>query len=250
MTIYNGEMGALRRAQERERVAGIIARAMPAEGCGPAIPIAPARGPSVAVTPNVVMPDEKSETGYKVEATGWRGFRAARAIDVFDTLDQREAVRARKEGRHPVPPFSKAQVTIARHYRDLVERHDAGGMRCASLEARGSGGGSSGSEFIDAYLATGIEIQQLRQRVGAGAAMVVRRVRPSARGKATASIIRDRDLIDAVCLHGKSFREVLDGHGWTGTSRNIALLVDALKLSLDRMLGKKSGSRKNSSLIS
>ena len=65
MTVYDGKMGALRRAQERERVEGIIARAMPAEGCGPAIPIAPARGPSVAVTPNVVMPDEKSKTGYK-----------------------------------------------------------------------------------------------------------------------------------------------------------------------------------------
>lgn len=249
MTVYDGKMGAARLDQERERVASIIARATPAEGCGPAIPIAPARGPSMVVTPNVVMPDEKSRTGYKVEATGWRGFRAARAIDVFDTLDQREAARARKQKRDPVPPFSKAQVTVARHYRDLVERHDAGGMRCTSLETRGGGGSSSG-EFIDAYLATGREIQQMRQRIGAGAAMVVRRVRPSARGKATASIIRDRDLVDAVCIQGKSFREVLDGHGWTGTSRNIALLVDALKLCLDRMLGKKGGSRKNSSLIS
>ena len=239
MTVYDGKMGALRRAQERERVEGIIARAMPAEGCGPAIPIAPARGPSVAVTPNVVMPDEKSKTGYKVEATGWRGFRAARAIDVFDTLDQREAARARKESRDPVPPFSKAQVTIARHYRDLVERHDAGGMRCASLEAGGGGGGSSGGEFIDAYLATGNEIQQLRQRIGAGAAMVIRRVRPSARGTATASIIRDRDLVDAVCLHGKSFREVLDSHGWSIKGQNIQKLSDALKSSLDRMLGKE-----------
>lgn len=237
MTIYNGEMGALRRAQERERVAGIIARAMPAEGCGPAIPIAPARGPSVAITPNVVMPDEKSETGYKVEATGWRGFRAARAIDVFDTLDQREAVRARKEGRDPVPPFSKAQVTIARHYRDLVERHDAGGMRCASLEARGSGGGSSGGEFIDAYLATGNEIQQLRQRIGSGAAMVVRRVRPSARGTTTASIIRDRDLVDAVCLHGKGFVEVLLAHGWSKDGKNAKALQVALGGCLDRMRG-------------
>lgn len=244
MTVYDGKMGAARLDQERERVAGIIARAMPAEGCGPAIPIAPARGPSMAVTPNVVMPDEKSRTGYKVEATGWRGFKAARAIDVFDTLAQREDTRARKEGRDPVQPFSKAQVTVARRYRDLVEQHDAGGMRCASLEARGGGGGSSGGEFIDAYLATGNEIQQLRQRVGTGAAMVVRRVRPSARGKATASIIRDRDLVDAVCLHGKSFRDVLDGHGWAIKGQNIQKLSDALKAALDRMLGKKNTVRK------
>lgn len=237
MTVYDGKMGAARLDQERERVASIIARATPAEGCGPAIPIAPARGPSMAVTPNVVMPDEKSRTGYKVEATGWRGFRAARAIDVFDTLDQREAARAQREGREPVPPFSKAQVTIARHYRDLVERHNAGGMRCASLEARGGGGASSGGEFIDAYLAVGCEIQQLRQRIGAGAAMVVRRVRPSSRGTATASIIRDRDLVDAVCLHGKGFVEVLLAHGWSKDGKNAKSLQVALGECLDRMRG-------------
>ncbi|TJZ86146.1 hypothetical protein [Paracoccus hibiscisoli] len=234
MTIYDGKMGAGRLQQERDRLAAILARATPAEGCGPAIPVAPARGPSKAVTPNVVMPDPKTNSGYKVEATGWRGFRAAKAIDVFDVLEQREIARATKAKRPPALPFTRAQVDIARRYRDLVEHHAAGGMKCASLETRGGGGGTGG-EFIDAYISVGREIRTLQDRIGTGAAMVVRRVRPSARGVVTASIIRDRDLVDAVCLEGKSFVQVLESHGWSDTGRNTSLVQDALGKCLDRM---------------
>ncbi|WP_411839234.1 hypothetical protein [Paracoccus sp. ME4] len=241
MTIYDGTMGAGRLQQERERLAAILARATPAEGCGPAIPVAPARGPSKAVTPNVLMPDPKTPSGYKIEATGWRGFRAAKAIDIFDVLEQREAARARKENRDPVSPFTRPQIDIARRYRDLVEHHAAGGMKCASLETRG-GGGAGGGEFIDAYISVGREIRALQERIGTGAAMAVRRVRPSARGGITASIIRDRDLVDAVCLEGKAFDVVLASYGWGVSGKNVALLKAALASCLDRMqgLGKKT----------
>ncbi|MFN3312918.1 MAG: hypothetical protein ACK46Q_05580 [Hyphomonas sp.] len=190
---------------------------------------------STTVTPNVVMPDARSKTGYKVEATGWRGFKAARAMDIFDDLDRRERARAEREQRDPRPVFSRAQVDIARRYRNLVERHDAGGMKCASLEGRGGGGPSSGGEFIDAFVAEGDEIRQLQRRIGTGAAMVVRRVRPSARGGLGASIIRDRDLVDAICLHGRSFREVLGAHGWAVKGQNITLMMQAFSACLERM---------------
>ncbi|SCY61776.1 hypothetical protein [Paracoccus tibetensis] len=227
-----------RLALEAARLRDIMRRAMPAEGCGPGIPAAPARGPTRAVTPNVVMPDASTKSGYKVEATGWRGFKAARAIDIFDDLERRELARAQKEKREPALPFSREQVDIARRYRDLVEMHTAGGMKCASIETRTDGVGGGSGEFIDAYLWVGLQIKNLQQRIGSGAAMVVRRVRPSKRGKPTASVILDRQLVDAVCLHGKSFRDVLKAHGWSDDGKNTAALLAALTASLSRMANR------------
>lgn len=231
MTVFNGKAGAARLVSESERLAVIRARAMPVEGCGPAIPLAPARGPQVAVVPYVIMPDPKEAGGYKVEQTGWRGFSAAKAADIFDMIERRAVKRGAK------PPFTKGQVNVARRYRDLVERHEAGGMRCASLEARRSSGPSGGGEFMDAFIAEGEAIAWLRSRIGDGVALAVRRVRPSARGGKRARLITDRALVDAICLHGGTFERVLDGHGWGVSGQNRVLLVAALAAALDRMSG-------------
>lgn len=236
MTVFDREAGRARRAAEVGRMAKIIARATPVDGCGPAIPVAPARGPQVAFVPHVVMPDEKAKDGYKVEQTGWRGFSAARAADIFDVLERTAAAKA-KEGRTARSPFTAGQVNVARHYRDIVERHDAGGMRCASLEARRGSAPSGGGEFMDAFVAEGDMIRWYRSQIGNGVAMSVRRVRPSKRGGEGARLIMDRDLVDAICLHGKSFKQVLIQHGWTKTGRNVAALTEALAAILDRMQG-------------
>lgn len=240
MTVFNGDQGAARRRSEQERLAAIIARATPVDGCGPAIPIAPARGPQVSFTPHVIMPDEKAEGGWKVERTGWRGFNAARAADIFDDVDRR-ATRKGKDGTVGKSPFTKGQVNVARHYRDLVERHDAGGMRCASLEARRGSAPSGGGEFMDAFIAEGEMIQWYRARIGDGVAMAVRRVRPSKRGGPGARIISDRRLVDAICIEGRSFRDVLERHGWALDGKNIGKLVAALAAVLDRMQGHGVG---------
>lgn len=237
MTVFNSEAGAARRLTEQERLATIIARATPVDGCGPAIPVAPARGPQVAFVPHVVMPDEKAKDGYKVERTGWRGFSAARAADIFDVLERRAAKRKDKDGNPGRSPFTKGQVNVARLYRDLVERHDAGGMRCASLEARRGSSPSGGGEFMDAFIAEGQQIAWLRSRIGKGVAMAVRRVRPSQRGGQQARLILDRVLVDAICLDGETFEAVLVQHGWTNTGRNISALTCALAACLDRMQG-------------
>lgn len=243
MTVFNSKAGAARRLTEQERLAAIIARATPVDGCGPAIPVAPARGPQVAFVPHVIMPDEKAEDGYKVERTGWRGFSAVRAADVFDVLERAAAKRKDKDGNPCRSPFSKGQVNVARLYRDLVERHDAGGMRCASLEARRGFGPSGGGEFMDAFLAEGEQIALMRRRIGNGVAMAVRRVRPSKRGGPDATPILDRVLVDAICLEGAAFDAVLRQHGWSKTGRNISALIEALAASLDRMQGYGLGSR-------
>jgi len=237
MTKEYREMVAGRAAAERARLDAILSRATPVEGCGPAIPVAPARGPQVAFMPHVVMPDEKAESGYKVERIGWRGFSAARAADIFDVLERIAAKRKDRDGNPGRSPFSKGQVNVARLYRDLVERHDAGGMRCASLEARRGSGPSGGGEFMDAFIAEGEQIALMRRRIGAGVAMAVRRVRPSKRGGPDAKPILDRVLVDAICLHGETFEAVLRQHGWSKTGRNISALIEALAACLDRMQG-------------
>lgn len=237
MTVFDSQAGAARRLAEQERIARIIEMATPVEGCGPSIPVAPARGPQVAFVPHVIMPDEKSVDGYKIELTGWRGFNAAKSADIFDVLERKAARRKDKDGKPCPPPFTKGQVNVARLYRDLVERHDAGGMRCASLEARRASGPSGGGEFIDAFIAEGQRIEWLRQRIGNGVALAVRRVRPSQRGGAEARPIPDRALVDDICLHGYSFRAVLKRHGWAADGKNVKKLIAALGAALDRMQG-------------
>ncbi|MTH76327.1 hypothetical protein [Paracoccus aestuariivivens] len=233
--IFDCDAGGERLAAERERMAAIIARATPAEGCSPRIPISPARGPQVSVTPHVMLPDEKSDDGWKAERTGWRGFKAARAMDIFDDLERRAANRKDKDGNPGVSPFTKGQVNAARRYRDMVERHSAGGMRCSSLEAQRASGPSSGGEFMDAFIAEGDAIAWMRRRIGNGVAMPVRRVRPSARGGERARIIYDRVLVDAICMEGRSFREVLELHGWKASGQNAKAVTSALGKILDRM---------------
>ncbi|RNF32935.1 hypothetical protein A7A09_019165 [Paracoccus methylarcula] len=229
--MINPVAGAARLRDERDRLEALIARAVPVEGCGPEIPVAPARGPSRSVTPHVMMPDPKHKTGWKVEQTGWRGFKAAQAIDIFDQL----AIKAAR--REQEPPFTKGQVNAARLYRDLVERHSAGGMKLASLEGRVASGSGKGGEFMDTFLAEGEAIRRMQRAIGNGVAMQVRRMRPSARGGKSARNIRDRDLVDAICLQGKSFRRVLEVHGWTDSARNTRLIMSALADVLDRMQG-------------
>ncbi|RDW14420.1 hypothetical protein [Paracoccus thiocyanatus] len=247
MTVFDSKAGAARRLTEQERLAAIIARATPVEGCGPRIPVAPARGTQVAFMPHVVMPDEKAKSGYKVERTGWRGFSAARAADIFDVLERIAVKRKDKGGNPGRSPFTKGQVNAARLYRDLVERHDAGGMRCASLEARRGCGPSGGGEFMDAFIAEGEQIALMRRRIGNGIAMTVRRVRPSKRGGPDAKPILDRVLVDAICLEGCSFRAVLERHGWSLDGKNVKKLIEALASILDRMQGYGPGSHHNPS---
>lgn len=235
MTVINRIAGATRLHDERERFEAMIARAVPAEGCGPEIPTAPARGPSRSVTPHVMMPDPKDKTGWKIEETGWRGFKAAQAVDIFDQL----ALKAAK--REQQPPFTIGQVNTARLYRDLVERHSAGGMKLASLEGRVASGSGNGGDFMDAFLSEGEAIRRMERAIGNGVAMQVRRVRPSARGGQSTRNIRDRLLVDAICLQGKSFDTVLSSHGWATSGQNRKVVIGALAACLDRMQGHGGG---------
>ena len=218
----------LRRLHEGARIAAARnAGFVPAEA-GPEIPAAPARGPVRMFDVLAAYPVGDSAHEYK--PAGYRGRKTLQCADVFDVM-------AAKAARHRKRFFlSNAQVTMARHYRDLVERHACAGMRGSSIEAvsqRGSGG--SGGEFIDAVLADGQEIQRLRNRIGTGSALVVRRNRPSSRG--SRSSITDRRLVDIVCLEDGTISNVLKSHGWANYSKLTKALQLALGKTLDRMMG-------------
>lgn len=210
-----------------ERIWAMKASALPPESCGQDIAASIARGPFAVFQAVEMIPDEKSARGFKAAPNGYRGRDSLRAVDVFDRMGA-YAKRAKKE-----PPLTQGQIAIARHYRDLTERHDAGGMKLASLEGR-TGGDGSGRDFMDAFLAEGRELTALHRRIGVGVAMEVRRVRPSARG-AGAGIITDRALVDAVCLGDKTPAEVLRSFGWSEKGQHRDMLRAALRDALDRM---------------
>ena len=213
-------------ADETARVDALKAQWTPPEAMS-AAPMAPAAGPKVLVPEYDVAPGGLRR---KVSAH-WR------AADVWDAMEQAALLAHGRRGDEAafVPPFDPAQVEMARRYAHLTERHSAGGIRCASLEAGRAGGGGGG--FIDAYIKQGDELRLIHGRIGAGAALVVRRVRPSKRGGAGAGIITDRALVDAVCLGGKDLNAVLRAAGWAADGHHRKALRVALGAALDRMQG-------------
>ncbi|AMJ49679.1 hypothetical protein APX01_19235 [Cereibacter sphaeroides] len=232
---------------ERQRLAAMLAAATPPEAMQ-AAPVAPARG-AQRLVPNVtVLPGGLR----RIEPGHWE------AADVFDAMTRsawlkheaavEKARLAHEESKSeenftaPVfePPFSPGQIAMARHYRGLVERHSAGGVRCSSAEALLAGGVSGGGDrdWMDGYLREGEELARLRARIGTGSAMVVRRIRPSARGSKAS--IADRTLVDMVALSGKTLSEVLAAHGWAKCTEHLGALRLALATALDRMQGYRT----------
>ncbi|MFV0303571.1 MAG: hypothetical protein ACK5IP_22340 [Paracoccus sp. (in: a-proteobacteria)] len=202
----------------------IKAAARPPVECGPDIIAAPARGPCIAFQPVEMRP--KGERDWQAVPVGYGGRSAVRAMDVFDRMLTQ--ARRRKE---PMP-LTPAQVSIARHYRALVERHDAGGTKLSQIDG-GRRGDGAGRDFMDAYIAQGREIEALRRRCGPG--LAARCLRPSRRG--SRSSILDRTLIDMVCLKDQPIDQVLRAHGWSVKGDTRKALRKALCAALDRMIG-------------
>jgi hypothetical protein len=210
-----------RGAMEADAVAAVLARATPPADVGP-VPVAPARGAMRIETEREVV------NGLTKRVLGKRLEQA----DVFDLMIA-QARRRHGDAAGFVAPFTPGQVYMARHYRGLTERHAAGGVRCASLEAGREGG--SGGDFMDAYLAVGRELDRLHGRIGPGQALVLRRVRPSQRGSRVG--ISDRSVVDMVCLAGMTPGGVLQAHGWSVKVEYLAGVRTALCGALDRMQG-------------
>lgn len=234
--VLRRELGVLkgqRRVQaEASNVQAILAAAEPPEAMH-AAPVAPARG-AMQLVDNIEM----SRGGIRhVDGAHWRG------VDRLSIMCRHAYERYRKA--HPVitdktppfvAPFSAGQVCMGQHYAALIERHDAAGIKCVSIEGR-QGGSGKGGGFIEAYLAEGDEIAEIRRRIGGGVAMQVRRARTGGGGGRPAVSITDRVLVDMVCLQGCDLSAVLVRFGWCADGKNRKALREALCAALDRMQG-------------
>lgn len=205
----------------------LMAQARVPDSCGPAIVAAPARGASIVFQPMQMQP--KGEADWEAQPAGYRGRNAVRAADVFDKM----ARAAQRKGA--AQPFSAGQVSAGRDYGALVEFVSAGGVKLSSLEGRS--GGTGGMDWIERYSQAAARLRLQRARIGAGAALSVRRVRPSQRdgGQGGARLISDRVLVDSVCVVGSSLRDVLLAHGWASSGQNIEALQKALADALERL---------------
>ncbi|MDG3040452.1 hypothetical protein [Roseicyclus marinus] len=212
-----------------ERAEVIRAVSSPPPQCGDAIPVAPARAPLAAFMPKRIEPTAAG--GFREVDDGWHGLHAARVTDVFDVMEARRPKRARREG----PLFTPSQVEVARDYRNLTERMEASGMRGMSLETMGGGKGGGVDAFIAAVLDDASRLRAMHRRIGDGVALAVRRIRPSQRGGDSRFGIRDRYLVDRVCLAQMTIIEVLESCGWAENLNNRRALVIALAGALDRM---------------
>lgn len=228
---------ALRRLDEAERLAVwnglrpedrlevVKAMAAPPEQCGEQMQVAPARGRLIAFEAKRM---ERTTAGNLREVSdGW----AARVGDVFDLMEARRPKAQRRSG----PLFTPDQVEMARDYRTLVERLDASGMRGMSLETMRSGAGCGADGFLAAVMDDAARLRAMQRRIGDGVAIEVRRVRPSARGGDSRRGIRNRYLVDAVCLKQWTIAQVLAACGWGDSLSNRRALVLALGAALDRM---------------
>ena len=214
--------GEYRLHDERVRMDRMLDRATPPEAMR-AAPVAPARGPMFEVQRFTLLP---GGSRCKEAVHG-------RITDPLSLMNLKAWQRHQASGGDApfLAPFTPGQIQIAQHYQFLCERHEAAGIKCASVEARVSGGGGSGrGDFILAYIKEGDEITKLRHGIGKGVALEVQR----GRGRRP---ITDRALVDAVCLHGMDLTGVLKVHGWAKDQSARDALRMALARALDRMQG-------------
>lgn len=221
-----------RQADETARLTARLARATPPPAMA-AAPVAPARG-AMLLVPNVVA----TAGGIRhVEGSHWQGMDRMSAMNAQALLRHRADCQRAGTDAPFRPLFTAGQIAMGRYYAAMVERHEAGGIRCASIEARADGSGNGdGRGITDARLDEARRIDAIRRRIGTGIAMSVRRIRPSTRG-ATARPITDRTLVDMVCLHDMDLSDVLRRHGWAVNGKHRAALRMALVAALDRAQG-------------
>ena len=213
-----------KQAQAKQAAAVMRAGTVPA-GTSPLIePFAPGRGFTVPFRQTELI----QRADGKVEEIDANHLRLA-AIRIGDAFDRTADACVRNKVDLP---FSPGQIAVGRAYAALVERYESAGLRCASGETQGQGGGGS---FMDAVLADSERLARLERRIGAGLAVEVRKVRPSARGGRRA--IRDRVLVRSFCCEGLTLADVLKAHGWSKTGSNVQRVRIALCAALDRMQG-------------
>lgn len=217
---------ALSAEAEAMRIGEVRARGDVPDVVGEDCVAAPARGVFQVVEMQALYPD--GETDYALKPSGYAGRKTIKMADVWESM----AVQAARRGK-PMG-VTRAQVQIARDYRDTHERWVSAGMQCSSIEARVSGGSRNGGGFMDAFQTERENLDRWRRLIGTGAAL--RRVRPSKARPNGALLITDRQLVDAMCLEDLDLGAVLKKHGWSVYGGSLKAARKALTEALDRMM--------------
>lgn len=215
---------ASRLEAEAIRIAKIKEDARVPDDLAHIIPDAPARGSFYVIRPVLLVPNG----AHAYVPTSARS-RVMLVADVFDRM----AHHARRRER--ACPVTVSQVSVARDYRNLVERYSSAGCPKSCLDDSQSGGDGVGVSVALADASR--RIAQMQRRIGSGVAKVVRRQRGMAKRPIT-----DRVLVDAVCVADKDITAVARDHGWSDDSGRvkgevIKVLTAALVSALDRMSG-------------
>lgn len=213
-------------AHDDARVEALRRVSVPPALVSTAVPVAPARGPVVAV-PQVrtVM----TANGPRPVHDTMDGFHPARAEDAFDRMTIKSRNR-KADGSAAL--FTVAQVEAGRAYAALYERCASEGLRCTSPEARVQGQAGH-LDWIEGVIARSRRLAAMQAVIGQDVALSPRNARAHAdRGR---RVITTRRLVDAVCVEGMTLAGVLRAHGWTVQTKPAQQLRDALRLALDRM---------------
>lgn len=225
------DRAARRLAEEAVRIEAVRdGGRVPEAASGGAIRDAPARGPVALHVEMELVP--QADGSYRQQLRNHQGRTGLRVADAFDKMRAKAAPRGAAAA---ADLFTPGQVAMGRRYRALVERHDAGGMKCSSLDGRVSGGGAASLDMMDRMLMDRRELDILLRRIGPGVALSVRRVRPSKRGARLT--IPVRDLVDRVCLRDQTVSDVLRAYGWSVKGQTVDQVRAALRDALDRMQG-------------
>lgn len=219
--------GQMRKEAEVARCDAMLARATPPEAMR-AASVAPARGPQV------LLPDWKVAPGGTRVRDGGGHWVAASPLARM-VINARLRHQKRTPDAPFVPPFTPGQVTVAEDYAAMVERRDAGGIRCASLEAGRAAGGGSGL-FIDSFIQDGLWLAELHRRIGAGVALDIRRNMDRGNARRT---ITTRAALDMLVIAGNDLSMILTRFGWQANGANRKALRLAICGALDRMQGYK-----------
>lgn len=217
--------GRARIEGEVKRVAEIRDRATPPSAMF-AAPVAPARGPQQLV-PSVTVVGGGMR---RIDGSHWRAVSPLSAACAH--------AWSRHQARNPdapfVAPYSPRQIAMAEDYAALVEWREAGGIRCASLEAgRGGSGGGSGL-FIDAYVDKGAWLAELQRRIGPDVALSVRRHMDRGNHRRSITV---RAAVDMLVLGGQELSLILRRFGWSEKAAHRKDLRLAICWALDRMQG-------------
>ncbi len=221
--------GRERLEAEQKRCVQMLERAVPPVEVMGVVPVAPARGAMVISQGFEALPGGmRRRDGIRLRELSPLAQMVANAW-----LRHQDRYAGKDDAPAFVPPYDPAQVQVSEDYRALVERHEAGLIKCSSTEAGRAGGGGSGLA-IDRFMDDGRWLSVLRDRIGDQTVMSPRRNMDRGNGR---KAITARTLVDQVVLHGKDLSHVLARHGWEGQTKHRRMLREALCAALDRMQG-------------